>query len=1264
MKSLLKIIRLSFAAFRAVCLFILLVGIAIQFPSIQNFCINTFILQKHQKIKIEGFSGLFPFYFSFNKIGLYDHDRPLLIIKNIDIDWSAWDFITNEKIAIKRLEIAHIEYHENIPTNTDKAKITLPKIPLGYISNLKISTAIYKTQNQTFKYSAFGNTVCENNGFEFNLILKNLKEQSEVLNTRIKYANKSGKDGALNLSVIAKEKQGLLNYLAPTIKGEINISLNGAGTFDNFQGKLSAKLGEINILSTISTHKDRDNKSINIVSSHQYQTKNKTYNLSGLIKTDLAFNRFILNDHVLTENNQPYMKVSGEIQQKGEFFESKKLSIQTFISPEYTILTAANFSYSPYRFIINGKLQNDVLLNTQKIASFDIPISAKGTLESLKIRLSGSGTIPNLPAPYKKYSQFNLEAELESKSILNVPKIKLEFIGPAGKINGGFLIGRDFNFNLQGNLLSNSFQINSYWKDGNLHISGKHKAPENQPWTISEITTTIKNLAFEGNAQLKITNKHIDVQFTGDIDQDFQNFNIASLRAHHQESFLESKGYVNLLKEEGALDLHFYTFNLKDLFSNNTNVSGTISLLGQLSIAPNDWILSFAGDFHKIFLDNFSMDSGMISGFIPLNKQGNLQFSVNAKKSSAYNSIIEDLDLNTTGSINQFSTTITMSGFAEQALKGNIAFSIVDLSAIEIEASTIQLGQHKILLSSPVRILYLDNKLTIDPSEINIDNGQLKINGDLSPEYISLKASLNQIPSQLLYNITHGKYFLKGLIDGTLHAYGQLNTPTIKLDIKTVDQLYTTKLLGTVHEGVLKTTIDLQSNQLNLKLDGAYPLNLSFSPLNFDLDHSKPYYTNLIAVGMIDNIQQIFDLNYDKLSGNIDANISLHGTIDRQTSKGYINIRNGTYERQNIGLKLNNINLNLTAKNGHFVLNEPIVFHDHHANSGTLVSANLGIGKFLIPCLTTEMTFKKINFIDLPQTRRGGMSAFCSGTLKANGPVNALGLYIRGEISSLEKYIGESEDIPIYRVNTTHKHLPVNLTPSSSNQSTSEATYDIDLALERKFHIFGQGLDSTWKGKLVIQGTSTTPIYKGQFVLQEGQLRILDRFFDVQRGEIFFDGDLSPTLYIESDLKLQDMRVKIILEGDSTNLQKKFISDRNLSEQEILQKLFFNRSSTVSQSFQALNYLAASSFISSFINIGFYQQEDPIRHTEKEFISIRQKFSKRTYGKVDFGINSDTETDKVSLAAGFQPTPQTKTELTFSPNKNYLGIGLEWSKDF
>lgn len=1261
--------RLSFAVFRTACLIILLMGIALQFPSIQSFCINNFLLKDKQAIKIEGFSGLFPFYFSCEKINLHDEDRPLLTIKNLDINWSAWNFITQKIIAIEKLHIDSIEYHEIFSPNTAQETLTFPKIPLGYISNLKINEAIYITAKQTFKYKLNGNTQYVDNGFAFNLMLSNLKEKAGVLNAWVKYAKGiSVTEDHLDLNLTAEEKQGLLHYLTPNLKGRLKLSLHGSGTLSNFKGKMSTTLGEASFSSELQTNLDADKKNISLFSNCEYKEKNKTYNLSGLIKTTSSLTQFMLRDWVLMQNNHPYIKLSGDIQRKRDSFKSNNLTIVTSLSPTHTLHTTGKFEYNPYHFVLNGEFKNRLLANKDEIAFINIPISAKGTLDSLRILLEGKGMIPNLPAAYEKYSKFDLKAELEPKSILTTPKITLTLTTLAGKVNALFTIDESLRLSLKGDLLSNFFQMDLYKKNNKWYLSGKNQAPKEQPWTISGITTTItpnKDLQFEGKVNLNVHNKNIATEFTGRIDNSFEKLNLVSLRANYQETFFESSGAIDLSKEEGALNWHFYTFNLKDFLSPNDTAAGTLSLLGQINIAPQNWLLSFAGEFHKLFLGNISATSGTLSGSIPLNNKRDLEVSLNAKKSSAYGTIIEELELNTQGTIDQFSTTLKMNGYNDQALKGNLAFSISSLSALEIEAFSIQLGQHEILLSHPTTLLYTTAQgLKLDPLELNIDKGNLKVTGNATPEMLSLKASLNNIPSQLIYNLTHGSFFLKGLLNGTVQAYGQMTAPTLKLDLTTSDPLYKSSISGTIQDGALKTLINLENNELSLNLEGIYPLDFSLAPFRFNLEHSKPFNTNLVAKGLLDKAQEIFDLNYDKLLGKIDAKVFLNGTIDNPTSKGYINIFDGAYERQNIGLKLSNLNLSFNARRGYFVLNGPVKFQDHHGNAGNIIFAHLGIGKFLIPNLDTEITFDKIQFIDLPETRRGGMSAFGSGTLKAKGPTNALAIYLRGEISSLEKYIGETEEIPIYHTNTIHHNSPLKSLQASDEDSGSPTTYDIDLSLERKFHIFGQGLNSKWKGRLVIQGTSSAPIYKGQFVLREGELRILDRFFDVQKGEIFFDGDLSPKLYIESELQLQDMRVKIILEGDATNLQKRFVSDKNLSEAEILQKLFFNRTSTISQSFQALNYLASSSFISSFLNIGFYQQEDPIKHTQKEFISVHKKFSKRTYGKVDFGINTGSESDRVSLAAGFQPTPKTKTEVTFSPQKNSVGIELEWSHDF
>jgi hypothetical protein len=1268
MNSLWKILQLGFVGVRALCFIILITGIGLQFTPVQTFLINSFVLKKHQSIQLEGFKGLFPFYFSFDKMQLYDHNQPFLTIQKLSINWSIMNFVRHQIIAIQKLNMDQIEYCETPSSKKFDDFKGFPKIPLGYIANIKVTQALYKTPKKTFKYSIDGNTQHTPNGLEFKLQLINPVQKSNTLIAHIKYSYDTiNQEPHIKLDLIAKEEKGLTNHLFPALKDKLHIKLNGEGTLNNFKGNLSAQLGEAKLISSLFSNEDSDKKHINIFSTHQYTVDHDTYLLSGKITTTKTLKNFDITNINLKINNVPYLNASGNIIRNTTNFFTKNLNVVILLSPNTEIHTLANFKFDPYNFIFEGNLTNDILLDSQKVLVMNIPISLQRTIESLRLTLDGKGNIPNLPLQYKQYSEFKITANLDNASVKERPIINFKLVNSAGKLQGNFVFAKQPELKIQGDILSNSFKVSSIVKNDTWHISGKNIAPAKQSWSLPKFVAIIKPLQkyleFKGDFELKLDDKNINVEFNTYLDTQSQYITLNSLKVFHKESFLESKGGIDFLGKEGGFDWHLYTFNLGDLFG-DTSISGTTSILGHLRINPTDSILTFSGEFHKIFLSNLAISSGIISGTTELNSNPNIHFSLVANKATAYNTIFENFSINTNGKLKDFSTTVAINGFSERALKGNFAFSVLNLSALELETINIQLGQHKILLSQPTRLSYIDEKITLNTINLSVDNGSIEFKGGLIRPTFELRISLNNVPSALFSHLTYGNYFLKGTVNGAIMAYGEIANPKLKANIKTSDSLYNTNTIIALNNGLLNVTTDVQNDKFKFYLNGNYPIALQIAPFEFGIDHLRTFRTTILMNGSLDNIHKIFDFNYDKLYGNVDANISLYGTIDNPTSKGYINITNGSYERQNIGLKLNNINLDFYAQHGQFILSKPTTFNDPEKNTGNILFAKLGISKDLIPYLNTEVNFKKIHFINLPQTRRGGMSALCSGILKIDGPINAFKVYARGEISSLEKYIGETEETPIYEVKVVHKNLPLNTnTIYQNNTPRPSSVYDIDLSLDRKFHIFGQGLDSTWKGRLIIQGTVNHPIYKGQFVLQEGQLRILDRFFDVQRGEIFFDGDLSPNLYIESDLQLQDMRVKIILEGDTTNLHKRLISDQNLSEQEILQKLFFNRSSTVSQSFQALNYLAASSFISSFINIGFYQQEDPITHVEREFISLKQKFSKKTYGKVDVALNNN-DTDRVSIAAGIQPTAQTKTELTFSPDKNRIGIGIEWNLDF
>lgn len=1281
MSNVVKTLRIGFAIFRSLCLLLFLLGVALQFSLVQSYILNTFVFEKDQSIQVEGSSGFFPFYFSLEKVSLFKGSQQFLTIKDFEMNWSLFDMLRYKILAIQTLNISSLEYKEieNLEPiqskNEEVATITLPKIPFGYIQNINISKATYIASKKEFSYAIFGKTEHKDVGLDFNLKLINLITNKENLSATVRF-NFSTKDHAstLYMDIKAFEQNGIIQYLVPGINSPIELTIAGDGSFSNFKGRLSAKLGKTwSLISDITTEQDSNTKHVVVNTQNAYKNQGVAYNVSGKIITTHTLDKFELQDWNAGSGKTSSVVITGTIHRRGYAFSTKNLAIRTILSKEDTLETSVKGKMILVPFMIDGLIQGSFVRDNKSLFEIDIPITMKENLESLKVKLRGHGVVPNLPKEYEQFAEFKVAGELKPKSAASIPILSFEVTADQDStISGTLTLKEQTELRLEGQLMAHTFKIDSVLKNGSWDITGHTHPLNHQPWAINSFKgrmTPSAKLKFDAQTVVSFATKDIDLELKGQFDPAQKLLELVSLRAVHKESFIEGKGFFDFSKNEGDVNWHLYTFNIGDLLSEET-ATGTASILGQLSFDPKDHLLTFSGDFHKLIFSNFAANSGNISGAVNLSNNKTVQISLTARKASSGKTAIEDFSLNTNGSLDNFSSTIVLSGFSGHAFKGNFAVTVANLSSVTLDTASINLGPHRIFLEKPARIDYSETSgwITKTPLQIAANKGIISLAGNISDSALIINATLQKVPSDVLYTLTSGSYFLKGDLDGKFHAHGANSNPSLNFDLTTTGTLYSTHLVGTLDNNLLKTTLDITSDQLNMRLKGTYPTQLSLTPFSFVLNNGQPFETLITAKGKLDILHHIFDFNYDKIVGDVDGEVKFFGYLSQPSSKGFIKVKNGGYERQNIGLNFKGINLEFIAKNGSLVLSEPVPFKDHKENTGKILFAKLSLGTNLIPILSTEISSENLQIIDISQTRRGGMTALYTGNLKADGPVSSLKVFCRGSISALEKYIGELDDVPIFEVNEIHQNLPL-LAPISLDTSVADnkqgMIYDIDLSLERSFHVYGQGLDSTWNGRLIIEGPSTAPTYKGQFKLRDGQLRVLDRFFDIQRGEIFFDGDLSPKLYIESNLNLNDMRVKIILEGDSNNLQKRIVSDSDLSEQEVLQKLFFNRSSTVSQSFQALNYFAASSFISSFINIGFYQQEDPITHAEREFVSLHQRFTKRTYGKIDVAINNiDSETSRVSIAAGIQPTHKTKTEIQYSPDKNRIGVGLEWSYDY
>lgn len=136
---------------------------------------------------------------------------------------------------------------------------------------------------------------------------------------------------------------------------------------------------------------------------------------------------------------------------------------------------------------------------------------------------------------------------------------------------------------------------------------------------------------------------------------------------------------------------------------------------------------------------------------------------------------------------------------------------------------------------------------------------------------------------------------------------------------------------------------------------------------------------------------------------------------------------------------------------------------------------------------------------------------------------------------------------------------------------------DIRLRADNQIFVSGMGLESEWKMNLNVGGTTRDPRVAGRLSALRGTYAFSGREFDIDKGEITFDGGSlnNPEIALTATTKVDDITGTIDVTGRAQNPQIAFGSTPALPQDEVLSRLLFGENVTNLSATQALQ-LAAS----------------------------------------------------------------------------------------
>ncbi len=194
-------------------------------------------------------------------------------------------------------------------------------------------------------------------------------------------------------------------------------------------------------------------------------------------------------------------------------------------------------------------------------------------------------------------------------------------------------------------------------------------------------------------------------------------------------------------------------------------------------------------------------------------------------------------------------------------------------------------------------------------------------------------------------------------------------------------------------------------------------------------------------------------------------------------------------------------------------------------------------------------------------------------TIRSDGAGGA----ISGDVRVLRsRYrLGQAAAVEVPRLNVTELNRPGQ--EEEDERQAKPWLMDIEADVPNRMIVTGLGLDSEWRGRLVIRGRPESPAISGRLDIVRGGYEFAGRRFELDRGTIRFLGQSppDPVLDIAASASIQGINATIRVTGTGLRPDIAFSSTPALPEDELLSRLLFGTSITNLSAPEALQLAAA-----------------------------------------------------------------------------------------
>jgi translocation and assembly module TamB len=353
-----------------------------------------------------------------------------------------------------------------------------------------------------------------------------------------------------------------------------------------------------------------------------------------------------------------------------------------------------------------------------------------------------------------------------------------------------------------------------------------------------------------------------------------------------------------------------------------------------------------------------------------------------------------------------------------------------------------------------------------------------------------------------------------------------------------------------------------------------------------------------------------------RISGKVDVNAQVAGTLDMPTVKGSVQLHQGTVHDYRHGIDLTEIEGVLEGTQNELRITQLT----GHAAAGTVaVTGTLGLLQGGWP-------------VDLRLTARNAQpfaSSIVSGTVNADLSLTGTALHeltLAGSVVVNRATVEIPNSFPPNVAVLDVRRPGQVVTPPASGPVIN---INVTVNAPRQILVRGRGLEAELGGRVQIGGTARAPAIDGGFEMQRGLFTLAGSRLNFSSGRVSFTGaditgKIDPTLDFTAQTTALDTTVTLRITGVADAPQFELTSVPQLPQDEILARLLFGESAGQLTALQAAQIGAALVTLTG-VGTGLNPLVEIQKHLGLDRLAV---------GSNDTGIPGSTQNNGATIEAG------------------------------